>query len=88
MTETPCPLEVSEIEYQEIQNAEAVVIREYEKESDCTRTAKLVTSGDKEEMDLLAARSEILIVPVGFHIIAQKAVLVKDLIDPKGKIIK
>ncbi len=77
-----CPLDVTPKEAAIIAKSEAVVIREYER-SDLSRIAKLIAWGDLEEMEDLANRSEIVILPVGITIIAQKCVPVAELLGPE-----
>lgn len=82
MSEKPCPLHVSPEEYAALRNCEAVVVREHET-VDGARRAVVVAWGELEEMKIQADTPSLFIVPVGFHIIGQRALLVKDLIGPK-----
>ncbi len=77
-----CPLDVTPKEAAIIAKSEAVVIREYER-SDLSRFAKLIACGSFAEMDNLAYRSEIVILPVDMTVVTQKCVPVAELLGPE-----
>jgi hypothetical protein len=74
-----CPLEVTPGEFEQFKDCEAVMIREFEKESDQSRTARVVAWGDFDEIEHLASRHSIIVVPVGWTCVGQKTVKVSDL---------
>lgn len=77
-----CPLEMTQEEYDDIKTAEAVVVREYERE-DGSRFACLVEHGGLEEMKIIADRTWIFIRLTGQpKIVGQLAVAVSDLLGP------
>lgn len=79
-----CPLEITTEQWNDIQHCESVVVREYER-LDGSRVARAVAWGDAEEMELQAETPAMFIVPVGFHIICQRAIPVNDLTEkPRG----
>jgi len=77
-----CQLEITSSDYRAIKNSEAVVVREYEGRNGY-RFAEVVNYGSLEEMEDLADRHVIMVLPVGVSIIACRAVLVCDLIEPE-----
>ncbi len=80
--QAPCTLEITQHEFEQITAADSVVIREFERE-DGSRFAQAINWGSSEEMKDLAERSEILIVPVGVHVVCQRAVKTLELLKPK-----
>lgn len=85
-----CPLEVTQREFAQIVDAEAVVVREYER-ADSSRFACVIAYGRAEEMEDLAKRSEIILLPVGVHVVCQQAIRSVELLrqnsdvsDPSG----
>lgn len=79
--EKPCSVEMTQHEFEQITNADSVVIREFERE-DGSRFAQAINWGSSDEMKDLAERREILIVPVGVHVISQRAVKTSELLKP------
>ena len=79
--EKPCPVEITQHEFEKIAGAESVVMREFERE-DGSRFAQAINWGGSEEMENLAKRSEILILPVGVHVVGQRAVKTSELLKP------
>ncbi len=79
--EKSCTVEITQHEWKQISNAESVVIREFERE-DGSRFAQAINWGSPEEMKDLAERPEILIVPVGVHVVGQRAVATSELLRP------
>jgi hypothetical protein len=77
-----CPVEITPEDYKALSGSAAVVIREYEGPSG-KRIGKLIAHGSLEEMQDLAGRPEIVIVPTGYHVITQQCILVADLIGPE-----
>lgn len=76
-----CPLEVTQAELDDIQQCEALVVREYER-SDGSRYSRPVAWGDADEMKDAADTPGIFIVPVGLSIVCQKMLLVSELLGP------
>ena len=74
-----CPLEVTQHQLTDIQHCEAVVVREYE-QADGSRFARPVAWGDASEMQDAVDTPSLFIVPVGFRIVGQRVVPVRDLI--------
>ena len=83
MTENKeCKLIMSADELESIKDAEAVLLVEFETSSR-DRVAELIGWGDFEAMDELSKIRSTVVMPVGLKIIAQKAVLVDELLAPK-----
>lgn len=76
---TTTPLEITQADWDDIQQCEAVVIREYEPASGGDRFARAVAWGDEEEMKLQAETPGLFVVPVGFKIVTQTCVKVSTL---------
>lgn len=78
MPNVACPLKMTSQEYADIQQCEAVVIREYEL-VDGSRIAMPVAWGDAIDMQDAAKTRGIFIVPPDVEIISQTMVLVRNL---------
>ena len=74
-----CPVEITQQEFDDIKQCEAVVIREYER-ADGSRIGKAVAWGDADEMQDQADTPGLFVVPVGLSIVCQQMVLVSDLL--------
>ncbi len=76
-----CRLEMTSDELADIRQCESVIVREYER-ADGSRFAKAVAWGDADEMEMQAVSNGMFIVPVGFKIVAQRAIAVSELLPP------
>ena len=77
-----CTLRITEKEHADIMRCEAVIVREYE-QADGARFACPVAWGDVVDMKEQVG-TRVFIVPVGFHIIADTVVLVRELFPVEG----
>ena len=71
-------LEVTQDEYDQVMQCEAVIVREYQR-ADGSRVAQAVAWGDADEMHDEASRPVIQIVPVGLTIVDQRVIPVSEL---------
>ena len=76
---TECKLAVTQQEYDQIQQCEAVIVREYER-PDGSRFANAVAWGDLAEMEVQASTPSLLVVPVGLSIVCQRAIPVSEVL--------
>ena len=74
-----CPLELSQQEYDDVQQCEAVVVREYERE-DGSRFGQLVAWGDEVDMNDQCKMPVLSIVLNGVSIVCQRVILVSELL--------
>ena len=79
-----CRVEMTVDEFARIRQCESVIVREYER-ADGSRFAKPVAWGDADEMKIQAETQGMFIVPVGFEIVAQRAIPVSELLTPNDK---
>ena len=77
-----CPLEMTSEEWEEAQDHEAIVVREFEREEDGSRFGKVMAWGTEEEMSELAEQVVTCIIPVGVKAIGHTVVKIEDLIGP------
>lgn len=75
-----CQLEVTQEEFDQFSQCEAVIVREYE-HADGSRVARVVAWGDMDEMTKQAAIPGIHIVPVGVKLVAQRVVPFSEIIQ-------
>ncbi len=74
-----CRLKMTQQEFDRVNQCEAVIVREYERE-DGSRFAKAVAWGDADEMQDQASTPTMQIVPVGLSIVCQRAIPVSELL--------
>lgn len=78
-----CPLQMSQQQFDNIKQCEAVVVREYER-ADGSRFANAVAWGDADEMRDQAETPRIFIVPEGLSVVGHRVVLVSELLGAKS----
>ena len=83
MSETPAHLEISPGEYERIKQSEAVCLVEYERETTGERYASLRGIGELGDMQEMADRPEIVVLPTGMKCIGAFAVPSSALLPPK-----
>ncbi len=81
MTIDECRLEITSGELAHIRQCESVIVREYAR-PDGSRFATPVAWGDADEMQMQAETNGMFVVPVGFEIVAQRAIPVSELLSP------